>query len=262
MSASSHTRRIPVTVSELRDHWRVRKLREDVRNLPARLMARRWGLPSLPLSSLVTSPSELGPPIVDDLCLPNHVEGPGHNDFVPLLQILRARQPRVVVELGTAHGNTTANICTQCPDARVHTVNALPEQISGDIITFALTKAEIGRVFRGRGLESRVNQIYANTLDLDLSGHIERQSVDLGIIDACHDTPFVINDFHKVAPFMKPGGLVLLHDTHPSMEEHLLGSYRACMHLRKEGYDIRHLDNTWWAVWLVPDHAPAAAGTH
>lgn len=252
-------RRVPRNLSEFRSHWRVRTLREDIRNLPARLMARRWHLPSVTLSSLVAHGPELAPPVLEDLCLPNHVEGPGHNDFVPLLRILRARQPRVVVELGTAHGNTTANICTQCPEATVHTVNALPEQISGDIITFALTRDEIGRVFRGRGYGTRVNQIYANTLDLELSVHVRAGSVDLAIIDACHDTPFVINDFHRVAPFMKPGGLMLLHDTHPSMEQHLLGSYRACMYLRKQGYDIRHLEGTWWAVWTVPSE-PSASG--
>jgi predicted O-methyltransferase YrrM len=247
-----------MNLREFRDHWRVRKLKEDIRNLPARLMARRWHLPGVTLQSLAASSQDLATPILDDLCLPNHSEGPGHNDFVPLLQILRARQPRVVVELGTAHGNTTANICAQCPDATVHTVNALPEQISGDIITFALTRDEIGRVFRSRGYEARVNQIYANTLSLDLSAHLGARSVDLAIIDACHDTPFVINDFHRVAPFMKPGGLMLLHDTHPSMERHLLGSYRACMYLRKEGYDIRHLEDTWWALWVVPPEAVEA----
>ncbi len=154
-----------------------------------------------------------------------------------------------MLELGTAHGNTTANICRQCPGATVYTVNALPEQISGDIITFALTKDEIGRAFRRHGFGDRVTQIYANTLHLDLSPYLQPRTVDFAIVDACHDTPFVVNDFHKVEPYMKPGGLVLLHDTHPSMEEHLVGSYRACMLLRKQGYDIRHLEGTWWGVW-------------
>lgn len=239
-------------LTDFRNHWRYKKLVEQLRNLPAQFTQVVYGLPDLQLEELVDPNVIPEEPILDDLCLPNHAEPPGHNDLQPLLRILRGKQPKVVLELGTAHGNTTANICRQCPLAKVYSVNALPEQISGDIITFALTNDEIGRAFRKQGYSERVKQIYANTLDLDLSLHLQPGTVDLAIIDACHDTPFVINDFHKVVPYMKPGGLVLLHDTHPSMEEHLLGSYRACMFLRQKGYDIRYLHDTWWGVWQVP----------
>jgi len=237
---------------DFRNHWRYKRFVEQLRNLPAQFTQLMYGLPTIKLNELVADEVTPEEPIMDDLCLPNHHEGPGHNDLVPLLKILKSRQPENVLELGTAYGNTTANICKQCPDTKVYTVNALPEQISGDMITFALTKEEIGRAFRQHGFSSRVQQIFANTLDLDLSPHLKKHSVAFAIVDACHDTPFVLNDFLKVAPYMKPGGLVLLHDTHPSMEEHLLGSYRACMYLRKKGYDIRHLSDTWWGVWQVP----------
>ena len=237
---------------DFRNHWRYKKLVEQLRNLPAQFTQLAYGLPTIALSELVDPQVIPDEPIMEDLCLPNHFQEPGHNDFVPLLQILKSRQPKVVLELGTAHGNTTANICKQCPEAQVYTVNALPEQISGDIITFALTKDEIGRAYRNQGCGSRVQQIYANTLELDLSSHLGQGTVDVAVVDACHDTPFVVNDFLKVVPYMKPGGLVLLHDTHPSMEEHLIGSYRACMALRKKGYDIRHLQDTWWGIWQVP----------
>ncbi len=239
-------------LTDFRNHWRYRKLVEQLRNLPAQFTQVMYGLPTISLDELVDGREAPEAPILDDLCLPNHAEPPGHNDLIPLLTLLKNRQPAVVLELGTAHGNTTANICKQCPKAKVYSVNALPEQISGDIITFALTKDEIGRAFRKNGYSDRVQQIYANTLDLDLSPYLQPATVDFAIVDACHDTPFVINDFLKVAPFMKPGGLVLLHDTHPSMEEHLLGSYRACMYLKQKGYDIRHLQDTWWGVWQVP----------
>lgn len=237
---------------DFRNHWRYRKLVEHLRNLPAHFTQVVYGLPVITLTDLVPQYADPAEPILEDLCLPNHHQGPGHNDFIPLLQILKSRAPQIVLELGTAHGNTTANICRQCPEAQVYSVNALPDQITGDMITFALTKTEIGRVFRMNGFGHRVQQIYANTLDLDLSPHLQKGIVDLAIVDACHDTPFVLNDFMKVVPYMKPGGLVLLHDTHPSMEEHLIGSYRACMYLRKQGYDIRHLRDTWWGIWQVP----------
>jgi len=41
----------------------------------------------------------------------------------------------------------------------------------------------------------------------------------------------------------------MLHDTHPSMQNHLVGSYYGCMKLRKMGFDIKHLKDTWWGVY-------------
>jgi predicted O-methyltransferase YrrM len=246
-------------VKHFREHWRYKKLVQQVRLFPSQFTHLIYGLPAISLSELINPAVRPEEPILEDLCLPNHKQEPGHNDLEPLLKIIKHLQPKCVVELGTAHGNITANICRQSPHARVITVNALPEQISGDIITFTLLPELIGRVYRKYGYQGRVTQLYTNTKALDLSGHLPESSVDVAIIDACHDTPFVINDFYKVVPYIKPQGLVLLHDTHPSMEDHLAGSYRACMYLRRRGFDIRHLQNTWWALWQAPALTPERA---
>lgn len=193
---------------------------------------------------------EILPAILDDICLPPYHAPDDHDDFLPLMHIARLLRPRLVVELGTAHGNTVANICQQCPDATVYTVNALAQQQTGEIVTYSLTQGEVGRVYRANGFEDRVVQIFENTLYLDLSKYLKRRRVDLAIIDACHDRDYVINDFLKVRPFVRPEGVVLFHDTHPSMEGHLAGSYVACMKLRRRGYDIRYVRNTWWAIWI------------
>jgi hypothetical protein len=82
--------------------------------------------------------------------------------------------------------------------------------------------------------------------------------VDFAVIDACHDTRFVINDFHKILPYMSARGLMLFHDTDPNLSEqirqsplkgHLATSYLACLLLRRAGHDVRHLAGTWWAIW-------------
>lgn len=209
----------------------------------------------LPVVELECTGSNQGEPlpILEDVCLPPYVGPPENQDFSVLMHVARVLQPKTVVELGTAHGNIAANICRQCPDATVYTVNALPDELTGEIVTYALTRDEIGRVYKNYGFEQRVVQILENTLHLDLSKHFDAPVVDLAIIDACHDTDYVINDFLKVQPFVKPDGVVLFHDTHPSMAAHLEGSYVACMTLKRRGYDIRHVKNTWWAVWVNSD---------
>jgi predicted O-methyltransferase YrrM len=173
---------------------------------------------------------------------------PTHDDIGALLRIVKTLNPKIVLELGTAYGNTTANIC-QISEAKIFTVNALPEQISGNVTTFALTKETIGSIYRQYGFQNRVIQIYENTLNLNLNSYFKTPCVDLAIVDACHDTEYVINDFIKVLPSLKDKAIVLLHDTHPSMAGHLKGSYKACMNLRKQGFKIKHIKDTWWAIW-------------
>ena len=173
-----------------------------------------------------------------------------HNDFNPMMQLAMHKKPSIVLELGTAHGNTVANICSNLPEVKVVTVNAPIESQSGEITTYELSKEEIGRVYKNNNFTDRVTQVCQKTLELDLSNILEKKSVDFCIIDACHDTDYVVNDFHKVYPYLASGAIVLLHDTHPSMKGHLAGSYTACSELRKEGYDIKHLKETWWGIFI------------
>lgn len=236
--------------------WRISKARAYAARLPARagieMLKRTARLPPVSFEELLAGYSVSLPPlIVEHCCLPPY-QGPiDHNDMTPLLQITAVSRPAVILELGTAYGNTVANLAN-VSNARIFTVNALPEQISGDLITFALRQEDIGSVYRERHLQDRVTQIYENTLSLDLSRYLIGPVVDLAIIDACHDTEFVMSDFLVVAPFIREGGIVLLHDTHPSMRGHLAGSYIACMQLRRQGFDVRHISGTWWGIWTRP----------
>ncbi len=116
--------------------------------------------------------------------------------------------------------------------------------------TYELDREEIGRVYRKFGFTDRVTQIFENTLTLDLSSYFAKPCIDLAIIDACHDTSYVLSDFKKIAPFVTLGGIVLLHDTHPSMRGHLSGSYIACMKLRQQGWNVKHIRGTWWGIWI------------
>jgi predicted O-methyltransferase YrrM len=215
----------------------------------------RYRLPTVHLEDLVGMRVTSVDPILDDVCMPPYF-GAEHDDFTPLVTIARWLRPRLVLELGTAHGNTVANLCREIDDCRVYTVDAPAEMQSGVLTTYKLKVEEIGRVYRDRGYGSRVVQILRNTLELDLSEYLQPTSVDLAIIDACHDTAYVLNDFSKVEPYVRPGGVVLFHDTHPSMSAHLGGSYRACLFLRRKGFDVRHIANTWWAFWSRGSAAP------
>jgi hypothetical protein len=207
-------------------------------------------LPEVNVNAVASTSYPTPPPILDDICMPPYA-GDGwflQNDFGVLARIVQHFRPRIVFEYGTAHGNTAANIC-QLSDAQIYTLNALPEQISGSSVTFTLTSDEIGRVYRAKGFTERVTQIYENSLTFTPETWLKEKSVDLCIIDACHDAPYVTNDFLKIVPFMTPRGIVLLHDTHPSRQGHLRGSYDACCMLRRRGFNVQHIEDTWWGYW-------------
>ena len=216
-------------------------------------MKRRiYSLPSVHLEDISSHDgSELTPIDLERNLPPRPDRGLEHDDVGALVQVVKSVDPGLVVELGTGHGNATANICA-FSDSRILTVNALPENISGDITTFAIGKEEIGVVYREKGFSDRVTQVYANTMDLDLSEYLEFTTVDFALLDACHDTEYVLNDFELVRPFLCPGAVVLMHDTHPSCENHLSGSYDACVELRRRGYDVKHIEGTWWGYWRKP----------
>jgi len=235
------------SLSELRNQpasWR----RNVVSRTAARFMKIFYALPSVPLSTFTCDSVESQGMIRDGACMPPFCGG-RHDDLSALMQIAFTRQPSVIVEFGTAYGNTVANLCRICPKSRIFTVNALPAQITGNSITYALSQEEIGSVYRRSGFSNRVVQIYCDTLKVELAPYLSGAAIDLAIIDACHDAEYVVNDFLKIIGFMAPNGMVLLHDTHPSLRSHLWSSYVGCMQLRRRGYRVNHIQGTWWAVW-------------
>lgn len=197
--------------------------------------------------------SEIADLILDDVCMPPFAGDVDHDDIGSALRIAKGLAPRLICEIGTAHGNLTANLLRNCAAATVVTVNAPRDLQSGVLVTYALTEDEIGRVYRRHGYDGRVNQLIVNSLDLNLRMHVGNALVDLAVVDGCHDTAFVLNDFEKVRPFIRPGGVVLFHDTHPSQSGHLSGSYRACLLLRRRGFDVKWIEGTWWGYWRRPD---------
>ena len=207
-----------------------------------------YSLPEIELESLIGRDGECAEPILEKSCMPPYFVY-DHDDFHPLQKLARYLDPKVIVELGTAHGNTTANLARNCERAKIFTVNAPVEKMTGVITTFDLTEEEIGCVYRNHGYSDQVVQIFENTLNLDLSSHLKPGELDFGVIDACHDFEYVINDFEKLLPFVAENGVVMFHDIHPSMDGHLKVSYMAAMELKKRGYDLRHIRGTFWGIW-------------
>ena len=211
-----------------------------------------YDMPSISQSDLINPQNiiKVDKMILEDCYLSPYRGNDSHDDFTFIHSLVNEQKPNIILELGTALGNTTANFCKLLPDVKVYTVCALPEQISGDHITDAFKKDEIGRVFRKYGYKEQVTQIYEDTMNLDLQkNNIDLESIDLAIIDACHDENYVYNDFYKVLPFVKVGGIILFHDTHTEIKRHWWTSYLACLKIIRDGYKVKHVKNTWYGYY-------------
>src|SRR5260370_34889483 len=99
-----------------------------------------YGLFHLPEAELIDR-FDISDVIHDDICLPPFYAHHTHDDVTPLVAILKSVEPQLVIELGTAQGNLTANIC-RLTGPRGITVNALAEQRTGHWVPFALSREE------------------------------------------------------------------------------------------------------------------------
>lgn len=164
--------------------------------------------------------------------------------------------PRILLEIGTSHGRTTALMAQNAPGGTVYTVNIPPEEIAegGRNVTFAPTHEEIGRYYRNLGLEN-IRQIFANTLHWEP----DFEPIDVAFIDGCHDAEFVYSDSCKALARCRPGALLLWHDFDPNLAGVYPWIREVCTgveRLYREGLlkgRVLHLQDSWVGLYRVPD---------
>ena len=163
--------------------------------------------------------------------------------------------PKILLEIGTGSGRTTALMARNAPGASVYTVNIPPEEIAegGRNVTGAPEREEIGRYYREMGL-TNVRQIFANTLRWEP----DFGPIDVAFVDGCHDADIVYSDTKKILAKCRPGSLVLWHDFAPDLVHAYDWILEVCL-----GVDrlfaagvlrgrILHLQDSWVGLYRVP----------
>ena len=118
------------------------------------------------------------------------------------------------LEIGTSSGRGTFKLATNT-NGIVYTVNALPEQISGNFVTHAMKKEQIGSYLLQKGIRNYV-QIYENSMSWKLPSEF-LNSMNVVFIDGCHDTEFVYRDSYNTWDSLKNGGFMIWHDFNPDL---------------------------------------------
>ncbi|MCB0920081.1 MAG: class I SAM-dependent methyltransferase, partial [Actinobacteria bacterium] len=161
----------------------------------------------------------------------------GHRFFA--YDLLRWRQPEVVVELGTHYGVSLLAILQALRDAdaaaAVHAVDTWEgDEHAGlygpEVLT--LLKDVLGQA----GLSAELHQrLFSEAL-----ADFEDESVDLIHIDGLHTYEALAEDFTTWLPKLAPGGLMLLHDVDPASGYGSARYYRDEIADRYPGFAFRH----------------------
>jgi predicted O-methyltransferase YrrM len=131
-----------------------------------------------------------------------------------ICELVAARRPRKVLEIGSFRGLTTINIAMNASEAEIHTLDLPPGFDPGDT-RFENNDAGIIRGrgdyhYAGRAEASRIRQHYGDTASFDYSAI--GGGVDFCLIDAAHSYDYVRNDTIKALSIMAEDGLMLWHD--------------------------------------------------
>jgi hypothetical protein len=160
--------------------------------------------------------------------------------------------PKIILEIGTAHGRTTALMAQNAPQSTLYTVNIPPEEIAegGKQVTFAPVWEEIGWYYREKNY-SNIQQIFANTKDWEP----DFGPIDVAFIDGCHDAEFVYNDTRKILKKCRPGSIIMWHDFNPQLAKVYGWVNQVCVGVERlyaEGYlsgHILHLQDSWVGLY-------------
>jgi len=154
------------------------------------------------------------------------------------------------LEIGTSDGHGTYKIATNT-NGVVFTLNALPEQISGNFVTHAIKKEGIGSYLRKMGIQNFV-QYYADSLSWVIPPEIH--DLSLVFIDGCHDTKYVYSDSKNTINRLKSGGFMIWHDFNPGLRGRfnwidacMTGALKFCEESGIE--EVYHLKDSWIGFW-------------
>lgn len=166
-------------------------------------------------------------------------------DLFALLRVARWIAPRRIFEIGTFQGATTAHLALNT-SAEIFTLD-LPREMAGALDGYIPKEAallqpkdSIGRHYRTRNLDGRIQQLWGDSRTFDYSPY--RHSVDLVLVDACHLYDYVLSDSANAFELLSHSGAVLWHDFGNAQ-----GVTRAVALLASHR-PIYHIEGTWLAV--------------
>lgn len=136
-------------------------------------------------------------------------------DIYALLRVVRWIKPKVIFEIGTYQGVTTAHLALNS-EAQIHTLD-LPREMATDLKSYTPIDAsavqardQIGQFYRQSNQAGRIHQLFGDSRTFNFEAYYG--SADLVLVDACHLYDYVISDSHQAARLLGPKGVIVWHD--------------------------------------------------
>ena len=139
-------------------------------------------------------------------------------ELTVLVQLVKARRPHTIFEIGTFDGRTALNMALNSPpDATIYTLDLPKEQLAdvalpldGEDLTF-IDKERSGARFAGTAYERQVIQLYGDSATFDFSPYVGQ--VDLVFVDGSHSREYVAADSLTALWLLRDGkGVIVWHD--------------------------------------------------
>jgi predicted O-methyltransferase YrrM len=133
-------------------------------------------------------------------------------EITHLLELLRVREPRVLMEIGTAQGGTLFLFCQIAPiDATIISIDLPHGRFGGGYPSW---KIPLYKAFAKAGQQVhllRADSHSPETLHM-VEKILEGRKLDFLFIDGDHTYEGVKKDFEMYSPFVREGGLIAFHD--------------------------------------------------
>jgi predicted O-methyltransferase YrrM len=194
------------------------------------------GIQSLEVSDLPAP----GTPVQMLLIAPGY-GGMSAQDLYALLRVVLWVKPKVIFEIGTFQGVTTAHMAVNS-EAQIYTLD-LPQDAATDLKGYAPSDAalvqargQIGSFYRQFNSDGRIHQLFGDSRTFDYAPYYG--AVDLVLVDACHLYDYVLSDSRHASRLLGPRGAIVWHDFGNSRDV-----VRALQQVAKE-WPVYHLEGS------------------
>lgn len=131
-----------------------------------------------------------------------------------LFLVVQGTGARRIFEIGTFNGGTTRLMAQWVPaDGHVVTLDLPPERFDATQHPPDLHGAQIGSVFQGSSVESKITQLLEDSLEFDPVPY--ESSFDVVLVDGAHDYAHGLTDSRTALRLIRPGGVILWDDFEP-----------------------------------------------
>ncbi|MCX7778121.1 MAG: class I SAM-dependent methyltransferase, partial [Armatimonadetes bacterium] len=166
-------------------------------------------------------------------------------ELIIICAIVRALNPKLIVEIGTCEGRTTINMALHSPeDAQLITLDLPPDSppqgqkgaIEGGLDYRQMGIPKPGLLFENHPLKRKIKLVLADSTKFDWTPY--EGLVDLVFVDGAHDYESVAKDSENALSITKEGSVILWHDYG------VVEGVTAALNKLSERYPIKHIDGT------------------